>query len=1048
MAKKKVRDIPLSGKLVTAVEGTQIGSNYSTLKNLRYRDGYNGLVGVGGMAKINTTALTSYLKVRNAFHYRKSFPASESHVITQAWDSGLTGSSIIENTTAIPSQGDFSATAVFSEASGASFGRFSSSPSGEMAYCNGLGAYLYGGNESKISKCINFDLATTYESDITEIVNNSRSSGSDVFTFSRATGTTGNDANTILLLHFDNNVTDSSATAHTVTNSGATFDAGDKVFGTHSASFDGTNDYMTIPDHASFTLGSTWSMDFRMKINAAADQTEKIIWYQGTDANNYAKISIYGLGSNLFGIKLYSRTSAGVHHNYSLSLSLARNTWYHVEVDQEASALYLFIDGYKALTSYITTSFGFNYTGEVYIGQYGSANYFHGLLDEFRVSDITRNTVNFSIPSAAYGAAASQAEYLYLGSLVPLSGFKVYVGNANSAASTLAVTYWNGAAWTGVTSLSDGTASGGVTFAQSGTVTFDSTSDIAKIKVINQIVIYWYRIGISAISNGSTIYQITNRIPFQLIKDIWDGADRQCLSCQYYHSSAYNDNTVGIAEEDYSSADTASYLDISSMASASDYIYLGFVERQTALSLTFVTAKVNANASNLTVSYWDGDAWTSVGTITDGTDNGGKTLGQSGTVSWNAPQSGIEFKKEIGKKFPLYYYRLSVSANLSANTFIDYLAGIPAQNTIGSYRFPMIGQDRLWLCNSNDSDVNAVMCSALGTSVVFNGDDSIKIYFGDSTEIVAATSLFTQFGSNLYNILAFFKTNETWVVSGGGPDSWVKYQASDRIGCVAPLTMTTIHIDAEIAPGMNQNVVIWQGSDGIYLFDGKAFTPIHTDIKDVFDKNSSTKINASMASKSVAFYNDFHGEWHWLFASGTSTTLNKELVFDIRNAKWFEIDRGSYLQAGVTVSDTNGNRYNYGFLDSGYMERLEYGNTFDGTSIAQTFTLGELALGKSLFDETQVRAISLIGKVKANTTNSISYNHYIDGCSTANKSVTDMSPLKSGFGISLGKSSLGNGWGVFHSMSFSLTTSNETYGFEPYSLGVLYDSKLDATVEE
>ena len=76
-------------------------------------------------------------------------------------------------------------------------------------------------------------------------------------------------------------------------------------------------------------------------------------------------------------------------------------------------------------------------------------------------------------------------------------------------------------------------------------------------------------------------------------------------------------------------------------------------------------------------------------------------------------------------------------------------------------------------------------------------------------------------------------------------------------------------------------------------------------------------------------------EYHWLFASGTAaTTLNTEMVYDIARNKWFEIDRTVDLQCGVLVHDTYGNSYNYGFLDTGYMERLEYGNpTVDGVTL-------------------------------------------------------------------------------------------------------------------
>ena len=56
---------------------------------------------------------------------------------------------------------------------------------------------------------------------------------------------------------------------------------------------------------------------------------------------------------------------------------------------------------------------------------------------------------------------------LYIGSHVPFRGVAVTMSaNVNAVVSVLTVKYWNGA-WTAVSGFSDGTASGGATFAQS-----------------------------------------------------------------------------------------------------------------------------------------------------------------------------------------------------------------------------------------------------------------------------------------------------------------------------------------------------------------------------------------------------------------------------------------------------------------------------------------------------------------------------------------------------------------------------------------------------
>ena len=108
--------------------------NYKTLKNIRYTD--NGIRGIRGMTKINSTALSAHPKIRHVHQFEKSQPA-ENHVLVQAYNSGETQSKVYRNDTASPSTGDFTATALHTDASGASKGRFCNCYLGRLVYCNG-----------------------------------------------------------------------------------------------------------------------------------------------------------------------------------------------------------------------------------------------------------------------------------------------------------------------------------------------------------------------------------------------------------------------------------------------------------------------------------------------------------------------------------------------------------------------------------------------------------------------------------------------------------------------------------------------------------------------------------------------------------------------------------------------------------------------------------------------------------------------------------------------------------------------------------------------
>lgn len=120
MASSKVKEIPLNGKFYT-IDPAAAGQNFQTLKNMRYKDTH--IQGVGGMTKINVTAMTTCLKTRNAFHFKKSQPA-ESHVLALVRTTAGTTSEIKENTAVIPGTAAFTATALWTDSAGFGLGRF------------------------------------------------------------------------------------------------------------------------------------------------------------------------------------------------------------------------------------------------------------------------------------------------------------------------------------------------------------------------------------------------------------------------------------------------------------------------------------------------------------------------------------------------------------------------------------------------------------------------------------------------------------------------------------------------------------------------------------------------------------------------------------------------------------------------------------------------------------------------------------------------------------------------------------------------------------
>lgn len=122
--------------------------------------------------------------------------------------------------------------------------------------------------------------------------------------------------------------------------------------------------------------------------------------------------------------------------------------------------------------------------------------------------DAATDVVLSSLDTLANGDA------LWLGSHLPFRGALVDVDAANANAATLAAHYWNGTALATLTPT-DGTASGGATFAQDGPITWTVPSDWVKATLreiatadgavpFSREPIYWARLSVSAALDAST----------------------------------------------------------------------------------------------------------------------------------------------------------------------------------------------------------------------------------------------------------------------------------------------------------------------------------------------------------------------------------------------------------------------------------------------------------------------------------------------------------------------------------------------------------------
>jgi hypothetical protein len=314
-----------------------------------------------------------------------------------------------------------------------------------------------------------------------------------------------------------------------------------------------------------------------------------------------------------------------------------------------------------------------------------------------------------------------------------------------------------------------------------------------------------------------------------------------------------------------------------------------------------------------------------------------------------------------------------------------------------------------------------------------NGEDSDTLFFGGDEAVVATAALYNRYGSTETNTFVVCKKGETWVLSGDDPEKWTKFRVSNTIGCVAPMSMVAINLSPkESSQQVSFNAAVWVSARGVEVFSGGSITPVSDDILDLFDPSKSTYLGASSISSIYSFYDSIRSEYHMIVPG------SYEYVWDTKRNKWFRIVRGTELYGGFPVADTNGYRYVYGFGNAGYVFRLENGTTFDGTSIAHTLRTGDMALPDgSIMEYSQIQWFMLIAKAKTVTANNINMVYYNDTATAAYGSTT-ISPLRPGYRLINTVIQNQDIQTTFHGFEFSISTSDETTGFEPLYLGIRY----------
>lgn len=647
--------------------------------------------------------------------------------------------------------------------------------------------------------------------------------------------------------------------------------------------------------------------------------------------------------------------------------------------------------------------------------------------------------------------STSQKRFIHICSPIALCGFDIYISKPNTTSSrTMTVETWNGSALVSVTNMVDGTISGGTSMAGTGkcSVTFDTTSGTAVPRLYQEIQGYWYKISFNGnLSSGTSIYMITLKTVVQPMYEFWDGVFRKTGKMYYDYvdltSQVYEQDAL--AEED----NYATQVKIEVPTTTKSYFTV-FNERIVALSYKLTKKAAVTVASGMKVHYFGSSGFVEASGLVDNTkrpySGWNATMAKTGIARWDDPLESNEFKTQpLSADSFGYAYKTNITASGSITFSIDQITAIPAPKRVRGHKIIATWQNRIVLCNESSKKPNSIKISGKNNEFDLSGADTYEGLIGDETDITAAGPITTKYGDQIDELLVVCQRNATHIVVGTNPGDYVIHTLSNTYGCVASNSFTVCDMGYEVTPGINKHIAIWAASGALVMFDGTSVVPIPDDVG-MFDETSVNYHNPNAIDIGDGGYDEDKQQYHFLYASGTSTVIDTEVVYDVLHQKMFMVDRGTGkgLHHTIPVRDAKGKAYFYGFTDDGFMQRINYTtaghHTFDGNTKTFSLRFADMPLYKEgeLAFMTSIERIKILYKPKSAGTGDIVVTHYVDN-ETTGRTVATISQVLSGYRVAQAEIvKFPNNKGVFHSLEITVSDSISEIAFEPLVINIGY----------
>jgi hypothetical protein len=169
-------------------------------------------------------------------------------------------------------------------------------------------------------------------------------------------------------------------------------------FGGGSMYFDGTGDYLQIPNSQNFVFGAgNWTVECWVYLNSTARQG--FVALENSSGTNVA----WELGLNASTkFRVLVQTSAG-QVVIDGTTTPTTGVWYHLAAVRNGSTVTLYVNGTSEATGSVSTNAIVAESSPVFVGQYGYGFQMNGYIDDLRITKgIARYTANFTPPTSQF----------------------------------------------------------------------------------------------------------------------------------------------------------------------------------------------------------------------------------------------------------------------------------------------------------------------------------------------------------------------------------------------------------------------------------------------------------------------------------------------------------------------------------------------------------------------------------------------------------------------------------------------------------------------